>query len=323
MRAVVRDAYGGSEVLRVDEVPDPAPGPGEVLVRVRASSLNMADLDILLGRPRVARVFFGIASPRTPGMGVDLAGEVEEVGADVTGLRRGDHVWADVFDHGHSALAERAVAPADALRRIPDGVSFVDAAAVPHSGLLALQVLRSTGSTRPGERVLVIGGGGCVGPFAIQLAKAAGAHVTGVDTGAKAALMREAGADDTIDFTVDDVTRGGRRFDVVIDIADAHGLLPLRRLLARRGRYSLLARRLGSYAEKALLGPVVGATIGARMGTFAWRANSAHQLDEVGRLLAAGAVRPVIDGVHGLDAVPEMFARLAAGDNRGKIVIEP
>lgn len=323
MKALVRDGYGGPEVLRVDEVPDPSPGHGEVIVRVRASSLNMADLDMLFGRPRVARAYYGISAPRFPGLGVDLAGEVVEVGPGVQHHRPQDRVWADLFSHEHAALAERVIVPATALRRIPDGVTFAEAATAPHSGLLALQLLRSTGPTSSGERVLVNGGGGCVGPFAIQLAKTAGAHVTGVDTGAKASLMRAAGADDTIDFTADDVTRSGRRFDVVLDIADTRALVSLRRLLAPRGRYSLVARGIGSYAEKGLLGPLIGAMTGTRMGTFAWRANVADQIDEMGELLASGAVRPLIDDVRGLDAAPEMFARMAAGEARGKIVIEP
>lgn len=323
MRAVVRDAYGGPEVLRIADVPDPVPGSGQAVVRVRATSLNMADVDLLLGRPRVARVFYGLSAPRGDGIGVDVAGEVEAVGAGVTGLRPGDRVWADVFDHGRAALAERVVAPAAALHPIPEAVSLADAATVPHSGLLALQLARSTGEMRAGERVLVNGAGGCVGPFAIQLAKAAGAHVTGVDTGAKAELMRAAGADDTADFTTDDITRSGRRFDVILDIADTRGLLPWRRVLATKGRYSLLARRLGSYAEKAALGPIVGAASRTRMGSFAWQANAGDQLAEMGDLLAAGTIRPLIDGVHGLDAVPAMFERLIAGASRGKIVIEP
>ncbi|WP_119697245.1 alcohol dehydrogenase catalytic domain-containing protein [Microbacterium halotolerans] len=128
MRALVRDGYGGPEVLRVDEVPDPSPGPGEVIVRVRASSLNMADLDVLFGRPRIARAYYGMSAPKFPGLGVDLAGEVVETGSGVQDLRPRDRVWADLFSYGHSALAERVVVPATALRRIPDGVHRLDAA---------------------------------------------------------------------------------------------------------------------------------------------------------------------------------------------------
>ncbi|WP_110590075.1 NAD(P)-dependent alcohol dehydrogenase [Microbacterium suaedae] len=323
MRAATRDAYGGPELLRIDEAPDPSPKANEVVVRVRATSLNMADLDILFGRPWAARSYYGLTRPRSAGVGIDLAGEVESVGSGVTEFAAHDRVWADVFSHGHAALAERVAVPAEALRRLPDGVSFTDAATAPHCGLMALQLLRSTGPTQSGERVLVNGGGGGVGPFVIQLAKAAGAHVTGVDTGPRTELMLEVGADDAVDFASSDVTRSGRRFDVVLDIADTRSLISLRRLLAPRGRYSLLARRLSSFAEKTLIGPLVGAATGTRMGTFAWQSNHRDQLDELGELLASGTIRPVLDSIRPLEAAPEMLARLAAGTTLGKVVIEP
>ncbi|MFD7021124.1 NAD(P)-dependent alcohol dehydrogenase [Promicromonospora sukumoe] len=323
MRAVVRDRYGPADVLRLETFASPEPGPGEAVVRVEAASLNMADVDHLLGRPRLARLATGLVRPANLRVGLDVAGTVERAGADVTGLRPGDRVWADLFDSGHGSLADRVCVPASALALLPEQVSFEDAATVPHSGSLALQGMRAAGPVRPGERVLVNGAGGCVGPFAVQIVKARGAVVTAVDHGDKLDLLREVGADEVLDHTRHDVTRSGRRFDVVLDIADTRSLLALRRCLAPGGRYVLIARRIGSFAEKALLGPVVGGLTGTRMGTFAWHPNRRSDLDELAALLVSGAVRPVVDRRYGLDDVAEAFDRLATGAARGKLLITP
>jgi NADPH:quinone reductase-like Zn-dependent oxidoreductase len=301
----------------------PVPGPGEVVLRVGAASLNMADLDHLLGRPRLARIGTGLTRPTNRRVGVDVAGTVEEVGPDVVSPRPGDRVWADLFETGHGALADRVCAPASALSPLPDGLSFDVAATVPHSGSLALQGLRGAGPIRPGESVLVNGAGGCVGPFAVQIAKARGAVVTAVDHGDKLGLLRELGADEVIDYTREDFTRGERRFDVVLDIADTRSLPALRRSLAPGGRYVLVARRIGSFAEKALLGPVVSRLTGTRMSTFFWRPNQRADLDELAGLLVAGAVVPRIDRRYGLDDAAEAFRRLESGAARGKILVVP
>lgn len=323
MRAVLRDRYGPVDVLRVAAVEDPAPGPGEVVVRVAAASLNMADLDHLLGRPRLARLGTGLVRPTNRRVGVDVAGTVEEVGPGVTGLGPGDRVWADLFDSGHGALADRVQVPASALSPLPREVPFDAAATAPHSGSLALQGLRAAGPVRPGERVLVNGAGGCVGPFAVQMARARGAVVTAVDHGDKLDLLRELGAHEVLDHTREDVTRGDRRFDVVLDIADTRSLAALRRTLAPGGRYVLIGRRLGSFAEKALLGPVVGGLTGTRMGTFAWHPNRRADLDELAGLLVAGSVAPRIDRRYGLDDAVEAFRRLESGAARGKVLVVP
>ncbi|GAA4698544.1 NAD(P)-dependent alcohol dehydrogenase [Promicromonospora umidemergens] len=323
MRAVVRDEYGPVDVLRVAALARPVPGPGEVVVQVGAASLNMGDLDHVLGRPRLARIGTGLFRPSHSRVGVDVAGTVEETGPDVTGLRPGDRVWADLFEVGHGALADLVTAPASALTPLPDTVPFDVAATVPHSGSLALQGLRAAGPIRPGERVLVNGAGGCVGPFAVQIAKARGAVVTAVDHGDKLDLLRELGADEVIDYTREDFTRGDRQFDVVLDIADTRSVAALRRALAPGGRYALIARRLGSFAEKALLGPVVGRLTGTRIGVFPWRPNQASDLDELAGLLVAGDVVPRIDRRYGLDEAVEAFRRLESGQARGKVLVVP
>jgi NADPH:quinone reductase-like Zn-dependent oxidoreductase len=185
MRAIVRDTYGSPAALRLAEVPIPKPAPGEVVVRVHVSSLNTADLDQLLGRPLVARIGTGFIRPRTDRLGLDLAGVVERVGSRVTRFREGDRVWADMFSSGSGAFAEYVCAKDGSFVPLPEDLTFAEAATIPHSGLLALQGLGVAGGIRAGQRVLINGAGGCVGPFAVQIAKALGAHVTGVDQGTK------------------------------------------------------------------------------------------------------------------------------------------
>jgi NADPH:quinone reductase-like Zn-dependent oxidoreductase len=323
VRAVVRDEYGPVDILRVATVEPPVPGPGEVIVRVRAASLNMADLDHLLGRPRASRVATGVFRPTNRGVGVDVAGTVEAVGPDATGFQPGDRVWADLFDSGHGALADRVRVPASALSPLPDLISFDDAATAPHSGTLALQSLSAVGPIRPGERVLINGAGGCVGPFAVQIAKARGGVVTAVDHGDKLDFLRELGADDVIDYTREDITRGARRFDAVVDIADTRPVLSFRRCLAPGGRYVPIVRGIGSLVEKALLGPVVGGLTGTRMRAFLWSPNQRRDLDELAGLIAAGDVLPRIDRRYALDDAVEALRRLESGAARGKILVLP
>jgi NADPH:quinone reductase-like Zn-dependent oxidoreductase len=170
MKAIVRDRYGSPDVVHMGEIDTPAPGDDQVLVRVHAASLNTADSDLLRGWPRVARLGTGLRRPKTRRVGLDVAGRVEAVGRTVTALRPGDEVWADLFAFGHGSFAEYVCAPATALAPKPTSTTFEEAATVPHSGVLALQGLMGKGPIRPGERVLINGAGGCVGPFAVQIA---------------------------------------------------------------------------------------------------------------------------------------------------------
>lgn len=321
MKALVRDRYGPPAVLRVEDVERPTPHGDEVLVRVGAASLNTADLDLLLGRPRVSRLFFGLRRPRTRRLGLDVAGTVTAVGADVTTLRPGDEVFADLFDVGFGSCAEYVCAPERVFAPKPDGVSFEAAATVPHSGVLALQALLAKGPIRPGERVLVNGAGGCVGPFAIQIAKHFGAEVTGVDHSGKLEMMRAAGADHVIDYTRDDVTRGEQRYDLILDIAATRSFLRYRRVLTPTGRYVLIARTLGGFVQAGLVGGLVSALGRRKLGTFAWAPSRRDDLDLLGKLLAAGELAPLIDRRATLDAVPQALAAMADGEPRGKVVV--
>lgn len=318
MLAVIGDRYGTSEVLRMAEVAKPVPGPGVALVRVRASSVNTADLDHLRGRPWIVRLVFGIRRPRRPVRGLDMVGVVEAVGSGVTSVTTGRAVWADLFSAGSGAFAEYVCVPARALHPLPEGLPSEVAATIPHSGALALQAVDSRG-VGPGDRVLVNGGGGCVGPFAIQIAHSLGAEVTGVDHTDKLDVMSSAGADHVVDYTRDDVTRLGRRYDLVVDIAATRSVLAFRRCLTRDGSYVQISRSLSGFISAALLGSLFGGR--RRMGVFSWTPNRPVDMRRLADLAMSGSIEPVVDRVFSLVETPEAVEHVEAGRARGKVVI--
>ncbi|HEU4319616.1 MAG TPA: NAD(P)-dependent alcohol dehydrogenase [Acidimicrobiia bacterium] len=320
MKAIVRDRYGAPDTLRCEDIPTPTPGPGEVLVAVHRSSVNTADLDQLFGRPRIARLGTGLSRPRTR-LGLDLAGVVESVGDGVTRFKAGDRVWADVFSNGAGAFAEYVCAREKAFVPLPEGVSMSQAATIPHSGLLAKQGLEVRGGVRPGDRVLINGAGGCVGPFAIQIAKHRGAHVTGVDHASKLDFVKIVGADVVVDYTTEDFTRPGGQFDYILDIAARRTLLSHRRALTPHGTYVQIARTLGGFFRAAMFGGLLSLTSKKRLGLFMWEGNRERDLIELAGLVADGKIETIIDRELSLDEVPEAMSYLAAGHARGKLVV--
>ena len=226
MKAIVRSVYGSPDVLELADVDMPVVGDDGVLVRVRAASLNAADLDYLYGKPLLTRMGTGLRRPRNRGLGLDVAGQVEAVGRDVTAVKPGDEVFGDMTEHGYGAFAELVAAPERAWAPKPAGMTFEQAATIPQAAILALQGLRGRGRrVQAGQRVLVNGASGNVGPFAVQIAKAFGAEVTGVCSTGKMDLVRELGADHVIDYTREDVASGGRRYDWIVDVAGNHSVL--------------------------------------------------------------------------------------------------
>ncbi len=321
MKAIVRDSYGGPEVLELREVDTPTPGPGEVLVRVRASSVNMADVDYVLGRPWLARAATGLRVPKARIPGIDMAGEIEAAGPGARRFVPGDRVMADLFDVGSGAWAEYVAVPEAALTPIPEGVSFEAAGATPSSGIFAIQGLRDKRPVKPGERVLVNGASGNVGPFAVQIAKSMGAEVTGVCRTDKMAAVREIGADHVIDHTAEDYRDSGERYDLILDVAGRGGVIGLRRSLEPGGGYVCIGANARGYVEAILLAPFVGLLSGRKMGLVMWRVNDQRDLADLGRLLNDGGIRPHIDSTYPLDEVPAALRRVQAGDFVGKLSV--
>ncbi|WP_392543612.1 NAD(P)-dependent alcohol dehydrogenase [Oryzobacter telluris] len=322
MRAVVQHRYGGTEVLGLEEVPAPtrSPGTGEVLVRVGAAAVDRGTVHVMNGLPLMARPAFGLRRPsprwRTPGR--DLAGTVEAVGPGVVGWATGDPV------HGTAdgSLAELVVTSAGRIAHPPEGLSTVEAAALPISGLTAYQAVRDAG-VAPGQRVLVVGSSGGVGHLAVQCAVAAGATVTAVCGPGGADLARSLGAAHVLDRTHDTIDAEGVRYDVVLDIMSNRRRRDLRRVLAERGTLVCIGTQGGRFtdgvhrsAAAALLSPFVRHRlvmhVSKELGT---------DLAELDTLVAAGAVRPVIDATYPLERAADAIDHVASGRARGKVVV--
>ena len=320
MKAVVRDAYGSVDVLRLAEVDKPVAGEGEVLVRVHAAGVDQGVWHLMVGMPYVMRVAgFGLRAPKNPLLGYDVAGRVEAVGANVSLFRQGD----EVFGTCRGSFAEYAVARADRLASKPANVSLEEAAAVPISGYAALQAVREHGGIRAGQRVLIIGAGGGVGTFAVQIAKADGAEVTGVCSTAKTEFVRLIGADHVIDYTKEEFADGRNRFDVILDIAGNRPLSQLRRALTPRGTLVIVgAEDAGNWLgiRRQLRAAALSPFVRQRLGFFISKERS-QDLEDLRKLLEAGAIRPVVDRTFPLDQVPEAIRYLRDGRAHGKIVI--
>jgi NADPH:quinone reductase-like Zn-dependent oxidoreductase len=322
VKTFVRDRYGPPDVLELKEFPRPTVDAGEVLVRLRAASLNQADLDYLYGRPTLTRMGTGFRRPRHRGLGLDAAGEVAEVGQAVTAFRPGDEVFGDLTEFGYGAFGEYACAAEQAWALKPPSMSFEEASTVPQSGILALQNLRGRRRIEPGDRVLINGASGNVGPFAVQIAKAFGAHVTGVCRTSKMGLVRALGADEVIDYTVDDYTTDGQRYDWILDIAGNHSLRECRRALKPRGVYVIVGGPTSRIFAALLLGPFISLVGNRKMGIqMGWKPFKQEDVAMLGQLIEDGNIKPVIDRRYGLTEVPEALRYLESGKARGKIVI--
>jgi NADPH:quinone reductase-like Zn-dependent oxidoreductase len=320
MQAIVQHAYGCAESLLLEDVEQPIPGPHEALVRVHATSINHADLLLTAGRPYVMRVAVGLRRPRVAVRGRDLAGEVVTVGGGVTRFRPGDHVYAETPT---GSFAEYACVPEHLLALKPANLSFEQAAAVPLAGVAALQGLRDVGRVQPGDAVLINGASGGVGTFAVQIAKALGADVTSVCSTRNIELVRSLGADHMIDYTREDFTRSGQRFDVIFDLAGRHTVTACRRPLTRTGTL---------VSASGHGGPVLG-PLGRYLRTLASSAltsqhlrvlvvrPSRRDLETLSALIEDGRVRPVIEKTYALSESAQAVRHLAEQHARAKIVI--
>ena len=321
MKAIVHERYGPAEVLELKEIDPPVPADDEVLVRVRAAAVNPVDWYGMTGRPYVGRVMSGLRGPKDSRIGSDFAGVVEAVGKDVSRYKVGD----EVYGARNGSFAElvqvregRGVAPK------PAGVSFEEAAAVPVAGLTALQGLRDKGELQPGQKVLINGASGGVGTFAVQVAKAMGADVGAVCSTDKVEIARSLGADRVIDYTREDFTRGGDRYDLLLDIAGNRPLRELLRVLTPEARIVVV----GGPKENRWLGPI-GHIVGMKLSSQARRRRvltfmaqmNPDDLTAIGKLLEDGTVTSVIDRSYELGDVADAFRYLEEGHARGKIVV--
>jgi NADPH:quinone reductase-like Zn-dependent oxidoreductase len=321
MRAVVQDVYGPTEdVLRLEQVARPQIGNGEVLVRVRAAGVDRGVWHLMAGEPYAIRLAgFGVRVPKNRVRGSEFAGYVAAVGKDVTTVRPGD----DVYGIGRGSFAEYVVAPEGKVAPKPAGLTFEQAAAAPVSASTALQAVRDHGRVRAGQKVLVIGASGGVGSFAVQIAKASGAEVTGVSSPAKADLVRELGAGRVLDYTAGDVLCGAERYDVVLDIGGNTPLRRLRRALTPTGTLVIVGGETGGRwlgVRRQLLAMALSPFVRQRLGTFINSENAAD-LAVLTDYFDAGTVVPAVDRVFPLAQAPAAVRYMREGRARGKVVI--
>ncbi len=319
MKAIVYEAYGSPDVLKYEEIAMPAPGDDEVLLKVRAASLNPLDSHLMHGGPFPVRALLSLRGPKIKRPGVDVAGEVEAVGRNVSQFKEGDKV----FGSCRGAFAEYACAAASKLAIMPRNATFEQAASVPVAAYTALQGLRNTAGIQPGQKVLVNGAAGGVGTFVVQIAKWLGAEVTGVCSTRNMEMVRSIGADRIIDYTKEDFTKGGQAYDLIFDLVANHSLSACRRVLNPKGMY-ILAGGLGASMTRILtlvIGTRVWSWFATQKFVMLLAQSSQDDLNLMRELMESGKVTPVIDRCYELSEAPEAIRYLEEKHARGKIII--
>ena len=334
MKAIIQDRYGSADVLRLEEIDRPVVGDDDVLVRVRAASVNPDIWHVMHGWPYVLRLMgSGLRRPKKQVPGTDMAGHVEVVGRNVTRFNPGDAVFGETLS-GHQwtnggTFAEYVSVPQDLLALKPDNVSFEQAAAVPTSGLIALQNFRDAGQVKPGQQVLINGAAGGVGAIALQLCKAWGAEVTGVDHPTKLDLVRALGADHVLDFTQEDFTQGRQRYHLIFDIPGNHSFSACRRALTPDGTYVLIGHDQFGESGRRILGGVPKALGLMALARFVSQLpkpnmtmlNKKEAMAVLREFLEAGKLTPIIDRTFPLQEAPEAMRYLQTGHAQGRIII--
>jgi NADPH:quinone reductase-like Zn-dependent oxidoreductase len=320
MKAIVYREYGSPDVLRLEEVARPVPGEGEVLVKVQAASVNAADWHLLRGDPFLVRLSSGFPKPKNTILGADIAGRVEAIGSNVKQFQPGDAVFGDISSCGFGGFAEYVATPESALTLKPANVTFEAAAAVPLAAVTALQGLRDKGQIRAGRKVLINGASGGVGTFAVQIAKAFGAEVTAVCSARNVDMVRSLGADHVIDYTQEDFTKNGHRYDLILAANGNRSIFDYKRALSPNGTYVMTGGAMPQMYQALLLGPMLSMTGSQKMGNLLARPNQ-KDLVFVKELLEASKVVPVIDRRYRLSEVPQAIRYLEEGHARGKVVI--
>ena len=313
MKAIICTKYGPPEVLELKEVEKPTPKDNEVLVKVHAASLNAEDVDFLRGKMQMSR------KPRYKIPGSDIAGRIEAVGRNVNQFQPGDEIFVDLSVCGFGAFAEYACVPEKEISLKPASMTFEEAATLPQAAILALQGLRDKKQIQQGQNVLINGAGGGVGTFAVQIAKLFGAEVTGVDSPEKLDMVRSIGADHVIDYTQEDFTKSGQRYDLILDVVVSRSISDYKRVLNPKGILRMVGGSMGKVFKAALLGPLISRN--KKMTIVMWKPNKKEDMDFLAELLETGKVVPVIDRRYPLSETAEAFRYFEEGLHQGKLVI--
>ncbi len=318
MKAIVYHQYGSPDVLKMENIEKPTPRDNEVLIKVRAVSLNSSDNEFLRGKPAYVRAW-GLRKPKINILGSDLAGIVESVGKNVTLFKPGDEVFGDVFD-SWGCLAEYVCAREDKIMHKPASMTFEQAAAIPQAAVVALQGLRYKREVQPGQKVLINGAGGGAGSFAIQLAKLFGAEVTAVDNTGKLDMMLSLGADHVIDYTKENYTRSEQQYNFILDFVGSHPVLNNKQVLTAKGIYAIVGGSVPRVLQVAIRGLWISIITGKKMGILMHKQNI-KDMTYITELYEAGKVKPIIDKCYPLSETAEAFQHLGDRKAQGKVVV--
>jgi NADPH:quinone reductase-like Zn-dependent oxidoreductase len=320
MKAIRLKEYGLPNALEIGEVAKPIPNDKEVLVRVHSASINDWDWGLVRGKPFVIRLFFGLKKPKINIPGVDISGKIEAVGGKVSSFKIGDEIYCDLSECGCGGFAEYVCVPEKSLSKKPSNMSYNDAAALPHAGLLALQGLVEKGKVKSGQSILINGAGGGVGTLGIQILKSYGPKVTGVDSDEKLDLMKSLGFESVMDYKKTDFTDTREKYDLILDTKSNRSVLKYARSLKKNGTYITVGGSMYRLLEIALLGSLISLFTGKKLSVLIHKPNKG--LDRITELVEKGQIRPVVDGPYGFDKIPELIQYFGEGKHLGKIVVE-
>jgi NADPH:quinone reductase-like Zn-dependent oxidoreductase len=319
MKAIVLTSYGAPDVLQLEDVAKPEPGRGEVLVKVHATAVNDWDWCFVRGKPYIFRLVFGLLRPKVAVLGAEVAGTIEATGNGARKFQPGDHVYGDISEAGFGGFAEYVCVREDALSRKPAGMTFEQAAALPHAAMLALQGLVDVGQIRQGERVLINGAGGGVGTIGLQIAKRYQAEVTGVDSALKLDALRSVGFDHVIDYRQEDFTKNGQRYDLILDTKTNRSTFRYLRSLNPGGRYVTVGGHVPRLLQALCMGPLISRFSSKKVRIVGLKPNK--DLGYVSDLFETNGLKCVIDGPYQLSDVPQAVQRFGDAKHVGKVVI--
>jgi len=318
MKAFVYERYGSPDVLQLKETVKPIPKEGEILIKIRAVSINGSDREGLIGKPGYVRMS-GLLKPGNQILGSDIAGVVEEVGVNNTEFQVRDEVFGEIPGY-HGGFAEYVCTHGRTMARKPAGMTFEEAAAIPQGGVIALRAIREKGQVQPGQKVLINGAGGSAGTFAVQLAKLHGAEVTGVDNTGKLDFLRSLGADHVLDYTREDFTKSGKRFELILDLIAHRSAFAYARALNPNGTYFFTGGSVATLFQILFLGPLIKRMTSKNVRMLIVPQNR-KDLIAITELCTAGKIHPVIDRKYSFDEVPEAMRYVSEGGAKGKAVI--
>ncbi len=319
MKAIVYERYGAPDVLELKEVDKPIPKDDEVLINVHASSINDWDWGLLQGTPFMNRLISGLLKPKIQILGSDIAGQIEAVGKKVERFQPGDEVLGDLSGGGWGGFAEYVCARENALELKPASMTFDEAAAIPQAAMLAVQGLRDKGKIQQGQKLLINGGGGGVGTFAVQIAKLYGVEVTGVDSSGKLDMLRSMGFDHVIDYKQEDFTKNGQCYDLILDVKTNRSIFDYVRALSPNGIYVTVGGSMARIFQALFLRPLISMISKKKIRIVGLKQNK--DLAYMNELFEAGKVKPVIDGPYKLSEVPEAIRYFGEGNHKGKVII--